>query len=86
MLLKFASSKHNQTTSINIYRRLRGSGAAPVTGKSDSFRSCVRASEAVCARERVILHPLGWANSRCPPAFSGAQVVSITFAGQALGF
>ena len=38
------------------------------TGKSYSFRSCVRASEAVCARERVILHPLGRGNSRSAPA------------------
>ena len=38
------------------------------TGKSDSFRSCVRASEAVRARERAFLQPLAWANSRCCPA------------------
>ena len=47
-------------------------GGVSPTGKSDSFRSCVhacvRASEAVCARERAILQPLGRGNSRCVPA------------------
>ena len=42
----------------------------PPTGKSDSFRSCVRASEAACVRERMLLHPLGWGNSRSPPALA----------------
>ena len=48
------------------------------TGKLDSFRSCVRASEAACVRaseavhacERAFLHPLGWGNSRCSPALA----------------
>ena len=54
---------------------------APLTGKSDSFRSCVRASEAVCARERVILHPLGWGNSRSAPALFRLGRYMLTGAG-----
>ena len=57
------------------------------TGKSDSFRSCVRAcvraSEAVCARERAFLHPLGRGNSRSSLALISDPEV---FADRCWGF
>ncbi len=42
------------------------------TGKSDSVRSCVRASEAVCAREAMLLPEAGVAN-RSSPTHSGRR-------------
>ena len=51
---------------IYIYIYIGGWGVSP-TGKSASFRSCVRASEAAWAREAVISCPLGLAEGRCSP-------------------
>ena len=56
---------------------------APLTGKSASFRSCVRASEDLCARERVILQPLGRGNSRWTPALVFSH---LSFADRCWGF
>ena len=39
------------------------------TGKSDSFRSCVRASEAACGRETTLLPMLGFGSLQRAPAF-----------------
>ena len=41
------------------------------TGKSYSFRSCVRASEAVCASGTMLFPWLGCGSSRNPPGWPG---------------
>ena len=53
-----------------VYRRLGGSP----TGKSYSFRSCVRASEAVCARGTMLFPWLGCGSSRNAPGCRGVGV------------
>ena len=42
-------------------------GGVSPTGKSYSFRSCVRASEAACACETMLLPWLGCGSSQRPP-------------------
>ena len=51
---------------IYIYRRLRGSGVAPDTGKSASFRSCVRC-EAVRVRDEERFRWLAFSKFERPP-------------------
>ena len=54
-----------------LYRRL---GVKPWRANWEiGFVSFVRASERSCARVRVLLCPLGWGNSRCPPALISPQ-------------
>ena len=45
------------------------------TGKSYSFRSCVRASEAACARETMLFPRLGRGSFNSPPAASSCRRV-----------
>ena len=45
------------------------------TGKSYSFRSCVRASEAACARGTMLLPRLGRRSSGNAPPWSRGRVV-----------
>ena len=68
---------HNIYIYIYIYRGhliimlvIRGWGVVQ-TGKSYSFRSCVRASEAVCASGTMLFPWLGCGSSRNPPGWPG---------------
>ena len=52
-----------------------GWGVSP-TGKSYSFRSCVRASEAACGRGTMLLPRLGCGSSQRAPTFRGVPFPS----------
>ena len=60
---------------IYIYIYISEVGTVIPTGKSYSFRSCVRASEAACARETMLFPRLGRGSFKRAPA-SSCRVVA----------